>query len=163
MRLLIVRHAPAGDRAAFSKSGRPDWSRPLTADGRRKMKKAARGLRRLLPNLDAIATSPFARARQTANILAEAYSPARVVEILELKPDGDPQALAARAKNFGKTAALVGHEPHLNRVTAYFLGGGRAPLKKGGACLLEFPGSPKPGGATLVWSMPPKALRALAH
>lgn len=163
MRILIVRHAPAEDKARFAKTGKPDSARPLTPDGRKKMKKAARGLKRLLPKLDVIAASPFTRARQTAEILAGGYRRRRVVEFAELKPGGDPEALAARLKNLGKIAALVGHEPHLSGLTAYFMGGGKAPLKKGGACLLEFPSVPAPSAATLIWSLPPKVLRVLGQ
>src|SRR5918912_545668 len=45
MRLLVVRHAIAMDRAEFARSGKDDSERPLTKDGRNKMAKGARGLR----------------------------------------------------------------------------------------------------------------------
>jgi phosphohistidine phosphatase SixA len=34
-------------------------------------------------------------------------------------------------------------------------------FKKGGAACVEFAGAIQPGGATLKWLMPPRALRAL--
>ena len=39
--LLLIRHAIADDRATFARTGRPDRERPLTAEGRRKMRSAA--------------------------------------------------------------------------------------------------------------------------
>ena len=73
MDVLFVRHAPAGDKAACAKAGKPDSERPLTAEGRRQMKKGAAGLRRILATVDMIATSPLARAIETGRILRKAY------------------------------------------------------------------------------------------
>jgi len=70
LRVLVVRHGVAEDPAAFAKSGRPDAARPLTKAGRRKMRQAARGLACLVPRLDRLATSPFARTVETAEIVA---------------------------------------------------------------------------------------------
>ena len=50
MRLLFIRHAIAEDRDEWAKSGRPDAERPLTDRGRERMRRAARGLTRLLPS-----------------------------------------------------------------------------------------------------------------
>jgi phosphohistidine phosphatase len=49
MKLLLIHHARAEDRETFSETGPPDSERPLTDKGIRRMKKAARGLRRLVP------------------------------------------------------------------------------------------------------------------
>jgi phosphohistidine phosphatase len=59
MQLLIVRHAIAMEREEFAKTGRPDSDRPLTDTGRRRMRKNARGLQRISPHPDLIATSPW--------------------------------------------------------------------------------------------------------
>ena len=48
MRLLVVRHAIAEDREAFARSHKDDADRPLTSEGRRKMERAALGLKELL-------------------------------------------------------------------------------------------------------------------
>jgi phosphohistidine phosphatase len=163
-RVLVVRHAPAGDRAAYAKTGRPDAGRPLTERGRAKMKKAARGLRFLAGRVAAIATSPLTRARQTTALLAKQYPRARLTELTELEPGRDPAALLMRLKTLASPVAAVGHEPQLSAFVAFCLGGPglKAPLKKGGACLLEFSGEPRRGGASLLWSVPPKVLRALS-
>src|SRR5579862_9064812 len=56
--LLIVRHGPAGDRDEWAKSGKDDDERPLTPRGTREMRRAAKGLRKLVGAIDAIGTSP---------------------------------------------------------------------------------------------------------
>src|SRR2546429_8832517 len=73
MRLLVVRHAIAEDREAFARSHKDDADRPLTSEGRRKMERAALGLKELLPELDVVAASPYKRAVDTAEIIAGAY------------------------------------------------------------------------------------------
>ena len=52
------------------------------------MRQAARGLRRLGVSFDTILTSPFVRARQTAEIVAESLGlEDRLEEISELTPE----------------------------------------------------------------------------
>jgi phosphohistidine phosphatase len=164
MKILIVRHARAGDKAAFAKTGKPDSERPLTKEGARRFRGAARGLRRVAPGVDRIISSPFVRARQTAGLLAKTFPRARRLELRALSPDGDYAALAARLPRAG-TAAVVGHEPHLSGFVDWLAADGRGlrlELKKGGACLIETAGKPAKGGGMLLWSLPPRLLRKLA-
>ena len=53
--------------------GRDDRLRPLTPEGRKEMQRVAPGLARLVPTIDVLATSPLARAAETAEIVAQAY------------------------------------------------------------------------------------------
>ena len=177
MRLLIIRHAIAEDRAEFAASGTAvsDDARPLTSRGRARMKHGAKGLSSLLKGVDILASSPLRRAAQTAKIVARRVAVADVEIRDELCPDASPgeilEWLRARAPN-AETIALVGHEPHLGRLVGWLISGrDRAPLmlKKGGACLLDVPAgerrgrSARPGGATLLWSLSPAQLRALGR
>lgn len=168
MRLLIVRHAVAEEREMFASSGKPDSERPLTERGRAKMVRAAQGLRRALSKIDVLATSPYVRARDTAAILAAAYSLRTVHRVDALEPDGSSDAVAdwLRQQIDDSTVAIVGHEPSLGMHASWLLASGdRAfmPLKKGGACLLAFEGPPGRGSATLEWALPPRVLRRLAE
>src|SRR4051812_3600232 len=89
MRLLLIRHGIAEDREAFAKKGEDDFLRPLTPAGKRKMKEGAKGLRKLFPKLDLIATSPLKRAVQTATIVYDAYGgKPQFVELDLLSGDG---------------------------------------------------------------------------
>jgi phosphohistidine phosphatase len=166
MKLLVVRHAVAQEREEFAATGRPDDLRPLTDGGRRRMRRGARGLRRLVPHLDVLASSPLTRAMQTAEIVAEAYHGMEVTAVAELAPEAVPDALVPWLGGVPPTStvAVVGHEPHLGFLLGWLLTGRHASfveLKKGGACLLEFEDPPAAGGATLLWCAPPKQLRAL--
>jgi phosphohistidine phosphatase len=165
MELLIVRHGPAGERGDWRKTGRPDSERPLTKGGRRKARAAARGLAEVLGGADLVATSPWTRAAQTAALVAEAFG-AELVERLELVPDRSFDDLLAWLKTRReRRIALVGHEPHLSRFASWLLTGGEFSvlrLKKSQALLLDLK-SHVPGRAALVWSLPPRQLRALAR
>lgn len=165
MRLLVVRHAIAGDRDAFARTGRPDDERPLTDEGRKKMRGIARGLRAVVPTLDLLATSPFVRARETAALLSAAYDDLAVTEVAPLAHGGSREDLLAWLRGQrADTVALVGHEPDLGALIAWLVTGDPAPfvgLKKGGGCLLECPGPPGPGVTELRWVLTPKLLRRL--
>ena len=84
--LLIVRHGQAGTREEFANTGESDDHRPLTPEGARQFTKVARGLQRIVSRIDLLATSPLARAQQTAEILGERFGVAPV-ETETLRPD----------------------------------------------------------------------------
>jgi phosphohistidine phosphatase len=168
MRLLVVRHAIAEDREEFAKHGRPDDERPLTTDGRAKMKAVVEGLCVILKHIDIIGTSPLVRAEQTAEILSDGFGSVETVTVPALEPSSDLSSMLRflRSTERLRVVALVGHEPHLGRMTSWLLTGRDHPFvspKKGSAMLLEFEGSPREGTATLLWALTPAHLRALAQ
>jgi phosphohistidine phosphatase len=165
MNLLVVRHAIAEERESFAATGEPDDLRPLTDEGRRRMRKAARGLRTLVDRPDVIATSPFVRARETAAILARVWDDQTPVEErAALRPRTRPSAFLSWLKGHDeKLVAVVGHEPHLSCLVTWLMTGAfesRLDLKKGSATLLAFAARPRAGGAKLEWSLTPSQLRA---
>jgi phosphohistidine phosphatase len=165
---LIIRHAIAEDREVFARTGRPDGERPLTDFGRRRMEGAARGIARLAPEVARVLTSPWTRARETAEIVAGAYDDPPVSASTLLLPGADPDALLAWV--FGRAhpglSALVGHEPALSEWIGWAATGKALSLvdmKKGGACLLAFPQKPAPGTGVIQWLAPPKLLRGMGR
>jgi len=165
MQLLVVRHAPAGDKIEFAASGRPDDDRPLTDEGIRKMRAAASGLGRLVERLDVIASSPLRRARETADILVAAYDAAPLEIVDSLAPGSAPAALVPWLERqlAASAVAVVGHEPHLSGLVSWLVSGTtRAWLElgKGGACLLEIERAAA-RGATLRWLVEARTLRRL--
>ena len=131
------------------------------------MERAALGLRALVPEIDLLAASPFKRAVETAEILAGAYGDMRVERIPELAPGaGVDRVVTWLASQHARgTIATVGHEPDLSQVVCLLLAGVSGPfleLRKGAACLLEFPGPVGKAAATLEWFLGPKHLRRLA-
>jgi phosphohistidine phosphatase len=166
VRLVLVRHAIAEDREVFAGSGRDDASRPLTPEGRDKMRRGAIGLKELVPEIDALVSSPLKRAADTADIIARVYGSLTVERVQDLSP-GTPleRALAWVASLPGRgTAVVVGHEPDLSRLVCALLASTNGPFlefRKGAACLLEFTGPAGRGTATLDWFLGPKHLRRL--
>src|SRR5262245_13528958 len=121
MKLLVLRHAIA------VASGTPDIEdrdRPLTPRGRKRFSKAARGLTCILPAPDAILTSPLPRARETAEIAAEAWGGVTPVEEPRLA-DGHSDDVLRDLPQHGEDAlvAIVGHEPDVSRLLGRLVGG----------------------------------------
>jgi phosphohistidine phosphatase len=163
MRVIIFRHGPAGERDADQWPD--DGLRPLSPRGEERTQAAARGLARIEPDLRHIATSPLTRAAQTAHVLAQIYD-AKVETLDALRPMGSYRKvieyLASRPSE--DILALVGHEPDLGRLAGVLVFGApvAVPLKKAGACAIEFDAPPKSGGGRLCWVMAPRFLRRLA-
>ena len=169
MQLLIIRHAIAEDREEFARSGASDDDRPLTAFGKRRMRRNARGLRRVAPRIDVLATSPLVRADQTAHIVADEFHLTDMQTVEALRPDARLRdALRWIAKQpADAVVAVVGHEPHLSTMVTWLISGveeERVTLKKGGAALIEF-GARRPaaGGGRLEWLLAPAQLRSLGE
>jgi phosphohistidine phosphatase len=164
MQFVIIRHAIAEEREAWAP--RDDALRPLTADGKKKMKEAAKGLRALVPRFDVLATSPLTRALQTAQILAKVYEKPEPTAVDVLAPGQRPAAVVAwlRTQSAHKTVAVVGHEPGLGSLASWLTAGNERSfldLGKGGACLVELPERIEAGEAMLAWVLRPSQLRAL--
>lgn len=163
MRLLMIRHATAVPRGT---PGIPDDERPLTPRGEKRFRQAARGLARIMRRPDAILTSPLPRAARTADIAARAWG--------RVKPRAEPALAGGSLEKMlailaacppHATVAVVGHEPDLSELLAHLLGASesqRLLFRKGGAALVEVPGSPAHGGR-LVWFLRPRILRMLGR
>jgi phosphohistidine phosphatase len=167
--LLVVRHGVAEEKESFAATGKDDSLRPLTKEGRWKVEQVTKGLRRVLPSIDVIATSPFTRAAQTAEILAKEYDVDEIEQLDALTLEGTQRKFLTwlRQREQNDRVAVVGHEPHLSTLVSWLVSGeaveGRIELRKGGACLLQFDGQPRMGKAMLVWSLTPAILRRLAR
>jgi phosphohistidine phosphatase len=161
MRLLVVRHAIA---VPHGTPGVAENDRPLTPEGELKFREAAAGLARILDRPDALLTSPWLRARQTAAIAAEAWGgpePKQTAALASGSFEAQAQVLDEYPKD--ATVAIFGHEPWVSQLLARVLGtreDERLTFKKGGAALVDVPGALAKGG-TLVWYLTPKLLRKL--
>jgi phosphohistidine phosphatase len=163
MRVLVIRHAIAED----SERGQTDAERELTKAGRRKMRDASAGLRRVVGKLDVLGSSPLVRAAQTAEIVSQAYDGLAISVVEALKPGKPLKTLLQwiQSQPPASTIAIVGHEPQLGLLVSWLLAGeGRRSfvrMRKGGACLLSFVRSVKAGNATLEWMLKPSQMRDL--
>ncbi|MGB3633914.1 MAG: phosphohistidine phosphatase SixA [Rubrobacteraceae bacterium] len=165
MDLYLVRHAVAfkRDRGRWS----DDADRPLTPEGEEDFRVVAGELGRIVPGVELVLSSPYARAWRTAEILNEetTWPIPRVFSALEpeIPPHKILTALATYAE--AETLALVGHRPSLHELAAYLLVGDEDTLniglKKGGAACIRFKGPPGPGGGKLRWLLTPQILGSM--
>lgn len=163
MRVLVIRHAsavPAGT------PGIADDDRPLTARGRRRFKRAARGLARIARRPDVLLTSPLPRASATAAIAADAFGRIEptVAEVLAHGSVAEIVTLLGR-QPADAVVTVVGHEPTVSGLVARLVGGGSPAafaFKKGGAALVDLPAGPR-GHGRLIWFLKPWILRRLAN
>ncbi len=166
MKLNFLRHAIAVDRgtAGYGK----DSERPLTKEGEKKMRRIARGMQSIGLSFDLVLSSPFVRARRTAEIVAETFG---IEEKLTLTPHletgGDPRRLveeiASRYKGLD-TVLLVGHEPYLSELISVLLGGDEQRaivLKKGGLCQMQIEKLVYGRCAQLEFLLTPRQLRRI--
>jgi phosphohistidine phosphatase len=161
--LYLLRHAIAVERGTAGY--RRDRDRPLTPEGEKKMRRIARGLQALELPFDAILSSPFVRARQTAEIVAALFQAEDRLAFTEaLAVGGDHQALIGEIQDRytkARSLLLVGHEPSLSILISTLLGGDSSfsiVLKKGGVCKLSIDSLRYGRCATLEWLLAPGQL-----
>ena len=142
MELYLLRHAIAVERGTAGHE--VDSTRPLTPDGARKMQRIAAGMAKLGLKLDVILTSPYLRARQTAEIVGSVFRMPHSIQINEwLSPGGDQaRFMDELAERYAgrKGLLLVGHEPDLSELASTLICGSldaAIDMKKGGLCHLS--------------------------
>jgi phosphohistidine phosphatase len=116
MRVYLVRHAKAEKDAPGG-----DPARRLTPEGRQAFTALAAALRDRL-RLARVVTSPYARARETAELLARGTG-IGVEEDPDLASGRiEGRAILAAARLAGDGAALVGHNPEIAEAIALAAG-----------------------------------------
>jgi phosphohistidine phosphatase len=167
MNLFLLRHAIAVEPGA--PGGMSDADRTLSVEGKKKMKAIAQGMKVLDLAFDLILSSPYTRARETAEIVAHEFAAEGVLEFSPLLAVGGDGAalvaeLAARAKGL-ESVLLVGHEPQLSRLISHLLSGNSGlsiTMKKGGLCKLDVPRLRWARTASLEWLLTPSQLVHIA-
>lgn len=164
MKLYLVRHGIAIDRADPACPADPD--RHLTAKGVRRARAVSRGLAGMTQRPDAMLTSPYVRAVQTAEIFAAtfAFPLDRLAVTDALEPGAPPESLFELLSRIdGNEVMCFGHAPNLDFVLAYPFGNHAmiTSLKKAGVACLDLPAMRPPRG-TIDWILPPKLLRQAA-
>lgn len=158
MLIYLMRHADAEPAAP----GQADADRRLTDKGLRRTRATVKVLQRLGVELSLVLTSPLARARQTAEIIAAGLD-ARVVEDERVGPGCHLESLAEALEEHHVSGPVmfVGHEPDFSSLVGELIGRGRVEMRKGAIACLSVQGM-APGAAELVWLMPGKELAQLA-
>ena len=168
MELYLLRHALAADRG--TPGVEDDSRRPLTPEGRDKMHRIAMGMGTLGLSFDRIVSSPFERAKATAEIVAGALTKGGRLAFSEhLTPTGNPSLLVRelrRHRGPDQRLLVVGHEPFLSRFAGTLMGGGasvKLKFKKGGLGKLTIDRLEFGPCAELEWLLTPRHLTLLAR
>lgn len=148
MLVHLLRHGVASDS---SPTGHDD-ERPLTEDGRTKLREAAPAFRRALePKVDRVIASPLVRAQQTAEVIYEACNLAELgstaIEtdpclVHSVSPGVPLEQLIGPALQMGtESILLIGHEPQLGGLFGRLVTGMDVaiPLRKGMLVGIELP------------------------
>ncbi len=163
--LYLLRHGIAVDPGT---PGISDYERPLTAKGVKRMRQIARGLRVLDLNLDRIVTSPLARARSTAEIVARELDLLELLEISNVLQTGTPAPSVRRwlRERSEERILIVGHNPTLSDLVSLLVLGFEHPsvcdLKKGGLAALTR-SSASVDVYEIAWIATPRLLRGLEN
>jgi phosphohistidine phosphatase len=153
MRVYLTQHGKA-------KPVEEDPGRGLSDEGRIEVLEIAGFLANLRITVSLIQHSGKTRAEETAHILAEGIrctsGPCRT---MGLEPSDDPTATANFLRVYTDDLLIVGHLPHLERLTSLLLTGhlDRRPVRfanAGVVCLEKDPS----GTWSLVWAIVPELL-----
>ena len=153
MYLILMRHAQA--EPMDPKRHREDAERPLTPAGKKIQKKVAIALKHMEYHPYCILASPRLRARQTAEITAQALGLESALKLdAVLADEYSPAALVRLLRSFSdKTTICIGHEPDLSRFAGLMLGpeiGPRIRLETSGILIIRFDGAIDIGRGTLI-------------
>lgn len=127
MRLYLQRHAEPFPGPPM------DGSRALTNEGKRQAREMAAFLRKQIGRVDIVISSPFARAMETADIMADALG-SYVTNSKMLEPDGEPEAMwkeIERLAQLSKEVLVVGHDPSINALLGWLISGGAVRFEHG--------------------------------
>lgn len=165
MQLYFMRHGPAVEPAAWRGE---EAERPLTDQGRARIRETARGLAALGLRFDLVATSPYARAVESAALVARITGTAGEVEECPALAPGvrlDPLLGFLERFSAGERTLLVGHAPDMGRLVLALIGSRQShglAVRKGGVGCVEIDAMPPQQPGRLLWLAPPGLLRALA-
>jgi phosphohistidine phosphatase SixA len=152
--LHLLRHAHAGDPAKWRGD---DDVRPLSAKGREQAERLGRLLADTAFATDAIISSPKARARQTAELVAARLGREVVIDDRLGRPLS-PQTVEALIRDAGNPVrpVLVGHDPDFSELLALLVGTAELPMRKGAIARVDIVRPIAVGNGVLRWLLPPE-------
>jgi phosphohistidine phosphatase len=162
MRLYLLRHGTASDVAPR------DAERKLTREGEEEAQIAGLALAELGVKPSCVLSSPLVRARQTAELVAQALKLSGEVELVDELANGTstPALLKAlKSHSSAEEILLVGHMPSLSEHLAALIGaksGRGLPFGKGSVACMELD-ELRPGRGQLRWLLRQKQLRYIAE
>jgi len=160
MFVFIARHAWAGN---FGDPGWPDDSfREVTPEGASRYTRVVKALAKRGFAPQRVASSPYVRCQQTAQIIAAQTSLAPTIDELDaLAPGSSLEGLLEwTAEQEGRDVCWVGHNPDVEWLTAALIGEGPASIRfaKGAIAAVRFRNDFAPGAGELYWHATAKSL-----
>ena len=153
--LYLLRHAHAGDPDAWAGD---DDLRPLSEKGRRQASRLGGVLSRWSEAPDLLISSPRVRARETAELVAEALG-AEVAEDPRLARPLDAHVAAEIVGAHGAARpCLVGHDPDLSSLLGELIGLGEVPMRKGALARVDFDDGVRAARGSIRLLLPPELL-----
>ncbi|MBI4352343.1 MAG: phosphohistidine phosphatase SixA [Candidatus Omnitrophica bacterium] len=163
MELYFLRHGQAVEKDAGG--FRNDAERPLALQGLKQMERTGEGMRRLGFSFDKVFSSPYLRARQTAQAVVKGLKENVKIEPSEcLVPDADFKDFCGFLKKtrVGKRVLLVGHEPSLGTFVSRLISGGdhaKIDIRKGSLCRVDVFEEENACRGELKWLLIPEIFR----
>ncbi|HSR50897.1 MAG TPA: histidine phosphatase family protein [Acidobacteriota bacterium] len=163
-RLILIRHGKSDWDADFSH----DHERPLNKRGRR----AARAMGLFLEGTgnrpQAILSSTAVRARTTVELAVEAAGwnlEPRLTRNLYASGSNAVIEEIQAAQDEAEILLVAGHQPTWSQTCSRLIGGGELRYPTAAACCMGFSlnswSQIRPGGAELLWFVPPKLIQGL--
>ena len=167
MNLYILRHGIAVE------PGTPgyehDSERPLIPKGERRLRSAAAAMGKMELSFDLILSSPFVRAKQTAEIIAGELKLKKRLQLSDTLACGGSMknlvGLLTGLESALENVLIVGHEPCLSRLISLLVSGdadaAAVEMKKGGLCKLEIGELQHDQCARLAWLLTPAQMELM--
>ena len=151
MKLYLVRHGHALDDDV-------DAKRPLSPAGLAEVERAAAFLKEAGVRVAQVLHSGKTRAKQTAELLADAVGAGgRVEPRAGLNPLDPPAPIAASAARWTEDAMLVGHLPFMPKLASHLLmGRGAAPFAAFATATIVCLERLEDDRWSMVWMLPPE-------
>jgi phosphohistidine phosphatase len=163
MDLYILRHAIAVERGTPGYEN--DFDRPITPEGEQKLRRIIKAMANLELSFDRILSSPYLRARQTAETVVNELGLRQKVELRDpLGAESNAQQIVAELIKVEPTPAsllLVGHEPSLSSTASLLISGSTTPclsFKKAGLCKLSIDALHPGRCGRLEWLLAPRQM-----
>lgn len=155
MILYILRHGIAEDSHPQG-----DSRRRLTEEGAKKVKTVVEFLKKTMkPRV--ILSSPYTRAKQTADIASAVLGKIRIELSESLYPDSEPEGIMLEINAREEDEILLaGHDPHMSDLLSWLVCGRHNvfSMKKSAIAAVEFQGRAEAGRGNLKWLVSPALL-----
>lgn len=155
MNIYLIRHGSAEAKPARGK----DSDRNLTDEGKEEIKKTAINLKKLVPSIDFIISSPLNRAVQTAEIIKNEFDPDKEIILEEkLSPGSKTESLIDIANELeAEDIIFVGHEPDFSGHTSKLISssGIKIYFKRGAVVSIYFDRKVRLSAGILEFLIPP--------